>query len=162
MSRRSVGAACARALLTALLSASLGGCTLIDDYVSGTPFTLDQPQGEVTVEGQISWSPVLTASEGCSPGGTLFWGRARNTGDVDVVDVTITLDVYDAAGAHIGAFSGSVFNGTVTIDGDVDAFGTDLVVDQLGTFNVCTTVPFGAAARVEYTTQFVVIDTGGA
>ncbi len=160
MKRWTPSAATARALLVAVLLAALPACTLFDDYLPGSPFTLREPAGEVTVEGEVVPYPILTASEGCNPGGTVFTGRARNTGDVGVSDVSITLDVFDASGAVLGSFSGGIFNGTIADDPDgFSTFGTDLEIDQLGAFSVCTPIPFGAAARTEHFTQFVVVDT---
>lgn len=140
----------------------LPGCTLFDDYLPGTPFTPTQPVAEVTVDGGIQTSLITAPTgEGCVPGGTAFWGRARNTGDVDVVDVSITIEAFAGNESFLGSFSGSVFNGDVVDNPDgADSYGTDLEVDQSGSFTICTTIPFGAVARTEYLTHFVVIDEG--
>ena len=49
------------------------GCT------AWSPFTLDDPEGEVTVVGVINDDRVERSSEGCSVGGTLFWGQTDRT-----------------------------------------------------------------------------------
>ena len=140
-----IGAAAVRALGLAAALSVAPGCTYLDKYEGfpGTPFTPDQPEAAVTVVGEIGIDTVEKASEGCIPGGTLFWGNARNTGDQDVNDVMIHINAFNAAGAALGTFSGSVFNGTVD-------------VDQSGSFSVCSPLPAGSVARAEYRTSFVV------
>ena len=158
-----IGSAGVRALgLIGVLSLA-PGCTYLDKYenLPGTPFTPDQPEAAVTVVGEIDIGPVEKASEGCIPGGTLFWGEARNTGDQNVNDVVIHIEAYSGAGAPLGTFSGHVFNGTVDVD-DTDPDNpvvraqTSLDVDQSGTFSVCSPLPAGSVARAEYRTSFVV------
>lgn len=163
MGHRSVRSAGVRALgLIAVLSLA-PGCTYFDRYENfpGTPFTPDQPEAVVTVVGEIGIGAVEKASEGCIPGGTLFWGSARNTGDQDVNDVMIHIEAFNGAGVPLGTFSGSVFNGTVDID-DTDPDNpivrahTSLDVDQAGTFSVCSPLPAGSVTRAEYRTSFVI------
>jgi hypothetical protein len=129
-----------------LLSAVVGlaqGCTALDDYLPGTPFTPDQPEGEVTVVGVINNDRVEESTDDCATGGTLLWGTARNTGDVDVDDVFIVIDAFGADGALLGTFRTNVFNGEVVaadpeVPGSFDVASTSLGVDQSGTFSVCT------------------------
>ena len=156
MSVRGVGVA--RALLVAAALVAAPGCTALDDPF-GTSFTLRQPEPRVTLEGELHTDPITGGGAGCTPGGTVFWGSARNTGDVDVVDVSVTVEVFDGGGAVIGSFGASVFNGDVVDDGNGnEAYGTNLEIDQGGSFTVCTPVPFGAAARADLRFNFIVID----
>ena len=155
----------ARALGLAAALLLAPGCTYLDKYEGfpGTPFTTDQPEGEVTVVGQIEIGAIEKDSKGCVPGGTLFWGNARNTGDENVSDVMIHIEAFTAGGASLGTYAGNVFNGTVDVD-DTDPDNplvrahTSLEVDQSGTFSVCSPLPFGSVARTEYRTSFVIID----
>jgi len=150
-----------------LLSAVVGfaqGCTALDDYLPGTPFTPDQPAGEVTVVGAINNDRVEQNTEGCAVGGTMFWGTARNTGDVIVDDVFIVIDAFGPTGALLGSYRTNVFNGEIltegdpTVPGSFDAASTYLVVDQSGTFSVCAGLPYGSVARTEYRTEFIFIE----
>ena len=146
-----------------MLAAILGlapGCTLFDDYLPGTPFTPDQPAAEVTVQGGINSDRTAGGAESCTPGGTVFWGTARNTGDVDVDEVFITINAFDAAGNVLGSYRTNVFSGTITEGTAVGAsasVSTSLLVDQSGVFEVCTSLPFGSVARTDYHTDFLVI-----
>jgi len=147
--------------VAALVLAS--GCTALDDYLPGTPFTPDQPEAAVTLTGEMHADRISAPTTGCPPGGTVFWGQVTNTGDLNVTEVSIAIDVFDAASASLGTFGGSVFNGdVVTDDTDPDnpivVAGTSLEVDQAGTFTVCTPVPYGTAARTEYRTRFIVVE----
>jgi hypothetical protein len=160
---------------TILLAVALGfapGCTALDDYLPGTPFTPDQPEGEVTVVGPINADRIEQSTEKCAGGGTLFWGTARNTGDLDLNDVFIVVDAYGPAGALLGSFRTEVFNGEVVEASDTAATGADaaatdatatdiastsLDVDQSGTFDICTSLPYGSVARTEYHTGFTVV-----
>lgn len=153
----------AGALALALaLELSLPACTLFDDYLSGTPFTLDQPEAAVTLEDRIYADPIAETTDSCVAGGTVFWGRVRNTGDITVEDVFISIDVFDPADVFLGSFRDHVVNGNVTPgDDDFDRPGTILLVGEAGYFNVCATVPFGSVGRTEYRTEFVVINTEG-
>lgn len=157
-------AACARALwLSAALLLS-PGCTLYDEYAPGEPFTPTQPEGSVTLVGEINGAPIVAASDGCAPGGTVFWGLVSNTGDLDVTNVSISITVFGASGGSLGVWSGPVYNGEVeTIETGpdsppIDVAGTSLEVDTSGSFSVCTTVPYGSAARTEYRTSFTEVE----
>jgi hypothetical protein len=157
-----------------LFSVAVGlapGCTLLDDYLPGTPFTPDQPVAEVTVVGKINIdsvtvtiedNPLTVADEHCSAGRALLWGTARNTGDLDVVNVTITIDALDANNAVLDTYRGYVYNGEFTeADPETGApliFGTSLVLDQSGSFSVCTQLSAGSVAGTAYRTNFTVID----
>jgi hypothetical protein len=139
-------------LLSAVVLAA--GCTALDDYLPGTPFTPDQPEGEITVVGVINNDRVEENSDGCSVGGTLFWGTARNTGDLSADDVYIVIDAFGPTGALLGSYRTSVFNGEVVladpeVPGSTDIASTSLDVDQSGTFNVCTPLPYGSVTRTE-------------
>lgn len=161
-----------------LLAAVVGlapGCTLLDEILPGTPFTPDQPVAEVTVVGKINIDRVSQSTEGCSTGRALLWGMARNTGDVDVDDVFIEIDALDSNNNVIDTYRVNVFNGevgeivpttttttTTTTDPDtteepIQIAGTSLVVDQSGTFEVCTGLAFGSVAGTAYRTDFTVI-----
>jgi hypothetical protein len=138
------------------------GCTALDDYLPGTPFTPDQPEGEITVVGVINNDRVEANTENCSVGGTLFWGTARNTGDLDADDVYIVIDAFGPTGALLGSYRTNVFYGeavpvepAVPGSSDIpstslDIATTSLAVDQSGTFNVCTPLPYGSVTRTEY------------
>jgi len=150
-----------RALLVAAVVGLAPGCTALDDILPGTPFTLDQPLAQVTVQGEINIDPITAESEGCSPGGTLLWGIAKNTGDRDLDDVFIEIDALSAGNAVLGSYRVNVFNGEVTTGAEEDAVqiaGTSLAVDQSGTFSVCTNLGYGSVAGTAYRTDFIVID----
>lgn len=173
-----------RALLLAAVAGFAPGCTLFDDILPGTPFTPDQPVGEVTVMGRIyidrvsrsvQDNPTTEANESCSAGSTLLWGMARNTGDVDVLDVFIEIDALGANNAVLGTYRVNVFNGVVgestlpettdtTTDTDttptlqpVQTAGTSLAVDEAGTFAVCAPLSFGSVAGTAYRTSFIIL-----
>jgi hypothetical protein len=157
--RRSPGI-CSLLLLAVLGLAA--GCTALDDYLPGTPFTPDQPQGQVTVVGAINNDRVEEDTEDCAVGRTLFWGTVRNTGDLDVEDVFIVIDAYGPAGDLLGSYRTNVFSGTVTpadptVPGSFDIASTNLVVDQDGGFSVCVPLSYGSVARTEYRTEFMVV-----
>lgn len=147
-----------------LLAAAVGlgaGCTLFDDYMPGTPFSLDQPVKELSVEGEINIDSA-GGSGSCPAGRAVFWGTVRNTGDVEVEGVSIVIDAYNSAGALLGSFSGSVYNGTIeTNDDESITAETSLEVDQAGVFEVCSSLAFGSVARAEGRADgFVIEDTG--
>jgi hypothetical protein len=157
-------AGCARALGLAAGILLVSGCTKWDDWLPGSPFTPDQPEGAVTLTGKMNVDPITSSGPGCPPGGTVFWGTVMNTGDLDVTDVEITISAYDGAGGLLGTFRDDVYNGEVEEieldDGTkVTVVGTSLDVDQSGTFNVCAPVPSGGVARTEYQTSFVTVET---
>jgi hypothetical protein len=156
-------AACALALGLAGALLAAPGCTLFDDWpeggLKGSPFTPDQPEAAVTLTGEMYSNRIVEAGDGCVPGGTFFWGQVTNTGDLDVTNVSISITVYDAAGNPFGSWSGQVFNGEVDeADPDNPLAGNSLVVKQSGSFNVCTSVPFGSAASTGYRTSFTPIE----
>jgi hypothetical protein len=144
--------------------ALLPGCTLLDEVLPGTPFTPDQPRGEVTVVGKINVDGVTRGSADCATGRALLWGIARNTGDVDVDDVYIEIDALDGGGNVLGTYRTHVFNGTVTEvtgatpEDTVSLAGTSLLVDQTGSFSVCTNLGAGAVVGTRYRTDFILIE----
>ncbi len=155
-----------------LIAAVLGfapGCTLFDDILPGTPFTPDQPVAEVTVVGKINIDRASGLETGCSAGRALFWGIARNTGDLDVDSVFIEIDALDANQRVIDTYRVNVFNGeiteitttttttTTTTEEPIQIAGTSLAVDESGTFSVCTRLGFGSVAGTAYRTDFIVI-----
>jgi hypothetical protein len=150
-------------LLSVAALALTPGCTKWDDWLPGSPFTPAQPEAEGTLTGAMNAERIAESTTGCTPGGTVFWGQVTNTGDMDVTEVSIAIDVFNAAGVSLGTFGGTVFNGEVETDvTDPDhpivIAGTSLVVDQSGTFTVCTPVPYGTAAHTEYQTRFIVVE----
>jgi hypothetical protein len=151
-----------RTLLAAALLAPAGGCTAIDDYVDGTPFTPDQPVALVELQGPVNRDLVGPGSATCAAGTTVLWGWVKNTGDLDVDDVTAVIDAFGPTGGFLGSFRDKVYNGEVTAgedSGSLDTASTSLTVEQSGSFTVCTSLPFGTVARVEFRTEFIVIDT---
>ncbi len=150
-----------RALLLATILGFAPGCTLFDDYLPGTPFTPDQPVAEVTLEGEIAIDRASGISDGCSNGDAVLWGTVRNTGDLDVDEVFITVDVFDASDHLLGSYRVNVFNGEVTPGTDensVDSFSTNLLVDQAGVFEICAPLASETVARTDYRTDFIIID----
>lgn len=141
------------------------GCTLFDDLFEGTPFTPDQPVGEVTVVGKINIDSVTVSREGCSAGRVLLWGIARNTGDLDVEDVTIEIDALGANSVVLDTYRVSVFNGQVAAateesedtEASPQTAGTSLAVDESGTFHACTRLAPGSVVDTSYRTQFIVV-----
>jgi len=130
----------------------------------------DQPKAEVTVDGTINidsttaemtyFDPVARADQSCSSGSALLSGIARNTGDMDVVNVTITIFVLDANNAVLDTYHAYVYNGDFTA-GTEEAplsFGTSLAVDQSGGFAVCARLSAGSVAGTSYRTNFTVIE----
>jgi len=153
-----------------LLAVAIGlapGCTLF-----GEPFVTDQPAAEVTVVGKIYIDSASGQEVGCSAGRVLLWGTARNTGDLDVDDVHITIDALDASNGVLGSYRVSVFNGEITeitttsttttattaTEGTVQTAGTSLAVDESGTFSVCTGLEAGSVAGTTYRTDFIVVN----
>lgn len=174
-----------RAFLVLLLVVVAGlapACTLFDEILPGTPFTTDQPVGEVTVVGRINIdrvsrstedNPTTEANESCSAGSAMLWGTARNTGDVDVDDVYIEIDALDANNSVLATYRVHVFNGeigqvtaptgtttttttTTTVD-PVETAGTSLAVEEAGTFEVCTQLSVGSVAGTAYRTSFIIL-----
>jgi len=137
----------------ALLGAGLLAACTIDDR-----FLLPEPEPEVSLE-VISGDPAPRETS-CPAGTTVYWGRARNTGDVFLYDVVAVVDVFGGAGELLGRFSGSVFNG----ESGSDEFGnsnpdTTLDVDQAGDFVVCTSVPWGIAGRADVRFEYVIFES---
>lgn len=146
-----------RVLLLAAASGLAPGCTLFDDYVSGTPFTLDQPVAAVALQGEIIVDRASGTEDGCPAGRTVLWGMVRNTGDIPVVDVSIDVDAFGPTGTYLGTFRNHVFNGEIldnTNPNGFDSASTSLEVEQAGTFEICTSLTFGSVARTEYRTAF--------
>jgi len=136
----------------ALLGAGLLAACTIDER-----FTFSDPVEAVALE-ELNAVPAPRGVT-CAPGSTVYWGKARNTGDVFLYDVQVFLDVIGPAGDLLGRFSGSVYNG----ESGTDDFGntnpdSTLDIDQQGSFTVCTTVPWGAAARAEASFRYVVFE----
>jgi hypothetical protein len=146
-------------LLLAVAVVVAPGCTLFGDT-----FLTEQPQAEVTVVGKINVDSATVDQEGCSSGRALLWGIARNTGDLDVDDVIIEIDVLGANGGVLDTYRANVFNGEVTeVKGDspdttFQVAGTSLAVDQSGSFQVCTRLSPGSVAGTAYRTDFIVIN----
>ncbi len=161
------------------------GCTLLDEILPGTPFTPDQPVAEVTVVGKINIDRVSRTTEGCNAGNAMLWGTARNTGDMDVVDVFIEIDALDANNNVLGTFRVNVFNGKISEvlpppvttpttpttppattppatteppEESVQIAGTSLAVDETGTFEVCAPLNAGSVAGTAYRTSFIVLE----
>lgn len=139
-------------------------CTALDDdpwdkYIAGTPFTFDDPQGAVTLLGELQDDPSPGGEHTCPAGTTFYWGEARNTGDVDVEGVKAVIEVFDAGGRSLGQFRGNVYLGEVTTTGTLETSSTNLAVDESGSFLVCTSVPWGGAARAEFSAEFDVVET---
>lgn len=133
-------------LFAALATVALAGCTN-----NGRGF--DDPKGEMSVVGK--------PYEGCTAGRTYFFGNARNTGDLELANITAFADIFDGGGNFLGRFEAPVSGGaeTITIEGEeltteIDIIIDSLAVDELGTFNVKTSVGCGRAAQVEYTFTF--------
>lgn len=137
-------------------------CTAFDE------FAFPEPTAQVTLVGELqadrapatpdSLYPQGAPRPTCPVGTTVYWGSARNTGDLPVEQVTAQIDVFDAAGTGLGRFRESIFSGEVGTDlvGNENPLPT-LEVDQIGHFIVCTTVPWGDAARAEFSVDFVVV-----
>jgi hypothetical protein len=135
-------------LLAAALLGLAPGCTLFDEVLPGTPFTPDQPEKKLTVVGAVNFDRSSHSSD-CGTGGTVFWGIVRNTGDLDVEDVYIIVDAYNASGTLLGSFRSSVYNGTVSESGNVETASTNLEVDASGVFEICTSLDPASVARAD-------------
>lgn len=123
-------------------------CGLLPACTVSQQFEFEEPKAEVTLDGALQ--------SGSSDGQTYYWGKARNTGDLDVQDVVFVIEVYGAGGEYLGRFSGIVSRG---LEGDIPA--NDLKAGEsgpssgeCGDFTIFTTVPWGAAARTEYHAEF--------
>ena len=159
-----------RFLLLAVVVGLAPGCTLLDDILPGTPFTPEQPVAEVTLQGAINiesttagmtyFDPVAQTDQFCSAGSALLSGIVRNTGDMDVVNVTITIDVLGANNAVLDRCRGYVYNGEFTpadpATGAPLSFGTSLDLDKSGSFAVCSRLSAGSVAGTAYRTNFTV------
>jgi hypothetical protein len=100
----------------------------------------DDPQGEVSLAGRL-----YAANTG---GRTFYYGSGLNTGDSTVRNVRVHIDVYNAAGAYLGRFTGPVSAGVETQD-DITVTLDTLEVEEQGQFGVNTSVSFGSAGREE-------------
>ena len=142
------------ALLLAAAVALAPGCTLFGDA-----FLPEQPQAEVTVVGEINIDRATVDSLDCSAGSTLFWGTARNSGDLDVDDVFIEIDALDSGNRVLGTYRANVFNGDVTAatEETVQVAGTSLAVGESGSFRVCAPLAAGSVAGTAYRTDFIVV-----
>lgn len=148
-------------MLLAAVVALAPGCTLFSDT-----FLPEQPKAEVTVVGEINIDRATVSGPDCAAGRTLFWGIARNTGDLDVDDVFIEIDALDAGNGVLGSYRGNVFNGEVTPGTEgtettaatAQISGTSLAVDQSGTFSVCAPLSPGAVAGTAYRTDFIIVN----
>lgn len=143
------------AFLSALLilgTVLVAGCTSIWGG-------FDDPEGEVSLSGELYQSN--------SGGSTYYFGAAMNTGDVDVENVKVHIDVFDGSGAYLGRFSGAVTTGAEVVtplvveegeeEEEIIVINDSLAVDEQGNFGVGTTVGFGRAAREEVTFSFTSI-----
>jgi hypothetical protein len=149
-------------LFFAALCALAPACTGFDDFLPGTPFTPEQPTAAVTLVDDVHADVVPSGSQVCDPGSTMLWGTVRNTGDLDVDEVFIEIDLFGPGGAFLGTYGGDVFNGetaTVGSEDPVEVALTNLAVDQPGYFQVCAGVSAGSISRTEYRTSFVVIES---
>jgi hypothetical protein len=140
------------AVLLAAVVALAQGCTIFDVFLT------EQPLAEVTVVGEINIDRVTADKENCPAGSTLFWGIARNTGDLDVDDVSIEIAALDSGNRVLGRYRAHVFNGEISVgteEGALEVAGTSLAVDQSGSFEVCAQV--GSVAGTTYSTDFTII-----
>ena len=131
-----------------LVLALMAGCT-----ADGVGF--DDPEGEVSVIGD--------PFEGCEAGSTYLFGKARNTGDVLLGNITAIANLFDGAGRLLGSFEGIVSGGieTVTVGEGEEATELSIIIDTLGvdesgTFEIATNVGCGRAASVVYSFDFTV------
>jgi hypothetical protein len=143
-----------RRLLTAAAVALLmASCTADSRY------KLRQPTGDVQLEGALN-KETAPADSHCPTGTLVYWGHVKNVGDIDVQEVRFVVDVFNGAGGSLGSFSADVFGASLTPDASGNAAAsTNLIVDQVGTFLVCTGLSPGAAARAEYHAKWVVFET---
>ena len=105
----------------------------------------DDPVGEVSLAGRL-----YSSNKG---GRTFYFGSCMNTGDLTVRNVRVHIDVYNAAGAYLGRFTGPVSAGVETQD-EISITIDTLEVDQQGQFGVDSSVAFGSAAREEVSFTF--------
>lgn len=119
----------------------------------------DDPEGEVSLSGELYQSN--------DQGSIYYFGAARNTGDVDVQNVKVHIDVFDASGAFLGRFTGPVSTSVEVVTPlveDEEEEGEEIIiindsleVDEQGNFGVDTAVGFGRGAREEVTFSFTTI-----
>lgn len=134
-----------RLFFIALCGVLLPACT------ASKEFELDEPAGEVTLDGRLNADP--------SGGYTMYWGTVRNTGDVDVEDVEFVVDVYGAGDAYLGRFRGLVSTG-VADEGPISTLKAGEAgpsTGGTGGFTITTTVPWGSATRAEGHAEFTVV-----
>lgn len=136
--------------LLLFLAAALAGCTSMG-------YGFDDPAGEVSVVGD--------PFESCEAGRIFLFGKARNTGDLEVRNLTAIADLFGGDGAFLGRFQAPVSAGVETVVGEIDGepISVDIVIDTLdveesGTFTIRTTVGCGSAARAEYSFTFTTAD----
>jgi hypothetical protein len=137
-----------RLALLLIAGAAFAGAACTFDGVG-----FDDPAGEVSVVGE--------PFEGCEGGRSFFFGRARNTGDVELSNVTALADFFDGGGAFLGRFESPVSSGVESLtfeEGgepvEVDVIVDSLELDQVGTFEILTTLPCGRVDRAEYSFTF--------
>lgn len=132
---------CAVGLLLCLAPA----CTLFNG------FDLEEPTAEVVLDGNLNSSSV--------GGRTVYWGRVRNTGDLDVEEVVFVVRVYGGGGVFLGQFSDLVSRGIEDEDpvSTLDAGGNSPGSGEAGDFIVYTSVPWGAAASTEWHVNFNIV-----
>jgi hypothetical protein len=118
------------------------GCTTNDS------FTFPDPLAEVTLLRELYSRNVN--------GVTMYWGTVKNTGDVDVENVSMVIDVFGVGGALLGRFRGIVSQSV-----EEEAVVDDLAIDEIGSFLIITSVPFGTESRVEHHTEFTLITLEG-
>lgn len=123
-------------------------CGLLSSCTAFKGFELDQPTSEVTLDG-----PLYSTEEG---GYTVYYGKVRNTGDVDVEEVSFVIDVYGTDDAFLGRFSGVVAKDFENLDTvrTLDAGDKGPGSGETGDFIVTTTVPWGQAVRTESHAEF--------
>lgn len=123
---------------------ALTGCALTAGCTSFEG-GFDDPEGEVSLVGRLYASNVA--------GRAFYFGSGYNTGDLTVRNVRVHIDVYNAAGAYLGRFTGPVTAGVETQD-DISITIDTLEVDQQGQFGVQSSVAYGSAAREEVSFTF--------
>ena len=105
----------------------------------------DDPAGEVSLVGRLYSSNKA--------GRTFYFGSGMNTGDLTVRNVRVHIDVYDAAGAFLGRFSGPLSAGVESED-EISITVDTLEVEEQGQFGVNTSIAFGSSAREEVSFTF--------
>jgi hypothetical protein len=109
------------------------GCTKYD------AFKFDEPLARLSLFG-----PLNKQAQG---GGTFYWGRVENTGDVTVQEGAIHITVRNGAGASLGTFQADVVFGYDELAGPV----TLLEPGAQGSFQILVPIPMGAIATETFT-----------